>query len=167
MCVQSGEALVRQLVLGTATAILIATSTDVNAADLAYPPPPMAAPRPYGEIAPPAIVPPRVLVVPPPSAVPRCYGAPVPPVVVGSCDGGIPSAGVAVVPRGPCPQVGPCGCGSKVDCTPYAERYPSPSEPLGPPVYPSPPEPYSGTYAPRMYSGPTGPHALDRDLYRP
>jgi hypothetical protein len=166
MRVQNAEALVRQLVLSTATAIFIAASTGVKAADLAYPPP-IAAPPEY-EIAPPAIVPPRVLVVPPPAAVPRCYGAPVPPLVVGPCDGVIPPAGVAVVPRGTCPQVGPCGaCGSQVGCTPYAERYPTPYEPLGPRVYPSTPEPYSRTYAPRMYSGPTGPHALDRDLYRP
>ena len=172
MRVQNGGALVRPLVLGTATAILIATSAGVKAADLAYPPP-TAAPPEYGEIAPPAIVPPRVLVVPPPAAVPPYYGAPVPPSVVGPSYGVVPPGGVAVVPRGPCPQVGPCGvCGSPAGCTPYADRYPSPYEPLGPRVYPnalspSPTEPYSGTYAPRVYFGPIGPYALDRDPYRP
>jgi len=160
MRVQNCEAVMPSLVLGAATVIAMALSVGVKAADLAYPPP-IPAPPQYGEVAPPAVVPPRVIVVPavPPPVVGPSYGVP-PPV----------AAGVVVAPRRPCAPV--CGdCGWQAGCTPYPKRYPAPYESLGPQGYPRPqtppaPEPYSGQYAPRAYPGPIGP-AVDRGLYRP
>ena len=164
----------RSLVLGAATAIAMATSVGVKAADLAYPPP-IAGPPQYGEVAPPAVVPPQVIVVPGPTAVPQYNGIPVPAPVVGPSYGVAPpaAAGVAVALRRPCPPVWRCGvCGWQAGCTPYPERYPVPNESLGPQVYPGPQtpsaaEPYSGPYAPRVYSGPIVPYAADRGPYRP
>ena len=118
----------RSLVLGAATAIAMATSVGVKAADLAYPPP-IAGPPQYGEVAPPAVVPPQVIVVPGPMAVPQYNGASVPPPLVGPSYGVPPpvAAGVAVAPRRPCAPV--CGdCGWQAGCTPYPERYPAPYE---------------------------------------
>jgi hypothetical protein len=172
MRVQNGKALIGSLVLGTAIAISIARSAGVRAADLPYPPP-AAAPPPYGDIVPPPVVPPRALLVPAPSAAPPYYGAPVAPSVFGPSYGIVPPAGVAVVPRGPCPQIAPCvACDSHAGCTPYAERYPSLYEPLGPRVYPnvqspSPSEPNSGAYSPGVYSGPIGPYPFEGGRYRP
>ena len=96
----------RSLVLGAATAIAMATSVGVKAADLAYPPP-IAGPPQYGEVAPPAVVPPQVIVVPGPMAVPQYNGASVPPPLVGPSYGVPPpvAAGVAVAPRRPCAPV--------------------------------------------------------------
>jgi hypothetical protein len=162
----------RSLVLGAATAIAMATSVGVKAADLAYPPP-IAGPPQYGEVAPPAVVPPQVIVGP--TAVPQYNGAPVPPAVVGPYYGVPPpvAAGVAVAPRRPCAPVWRCGvCDWQAGCTPYPERYPAPYESLGPQVYPGPQtpsaaKPYTGQYAPQVYSGPIGPDAADRGPYRP
>lgn len=150
----------RSLVLGTATALSIAASVGVYAADLAYPPP-IAVPPQYGELAPPAAVPPRVIVVPVPAAPPPYYGAPVPHPVFGPSV--VPPAGVAVVPREPCPQLGPCAaCGPQSGCTPYPEVYPSRNEPLGRQVYPDPNTRsgapyYYGPHAHGAYSGPVAP----------
>jgi hypothetical protein len=156
----------RSLVLGAA--ITMATAVGVKAADLAYPPQ-------YGAVVPPAVVAPQVIVVPGPAAVPQYNGAPVPPAVVGPSYGVPPpvAAGVAVVPRRPCAPVSRCGvCDWQAGCAPYPERYLAPSESLGPQGYPGPQtppvaEPYSGQYAPRVYSGPTGPYGADRGSYRP
>jgi hypothetical protein len=159
MRIQSGEVFVRSLVLGTATALSIAASVGVYAADLAYPPP-IAVPPQYGELAPPAAVPPRVVVVPVPAAPPPYYSAPVPPPVFGP--GVVPPAGVAVVPREPCPQLGPCAaCGPQGRCTTYPEVYPSRNEPLARQVYPDPntrsAAPYYSPHAQGAYSSPIAP----------
>ena len=172
MRVQNCEVAMGSMLLGAATVIAMATSiVVVKAADLAYPPPPLAAPPRYGELAPPAIMPPRVvIVVPGPRAVPPYNGAPVAPVVVGPSYGGPPSvaAGVPVAPRRPCAPV--CGdCGWQAGCPPHPESYPTPYDPLGPQAYPgaqtpSAAEPYSEPYARRVYSGPIDPY---RAPYRP
>ena len=173
MRVQNCEVVLRLLVLGGAIAIAMATSVGVKAADLAYPPP-IAGPPQYGEVAPPTIVPPQVIVVPGPTAIPQYSGAPLPPPVVGPSYAVPPLAvGVGVAPRRPCAPDSRCGvCGWQAGCTPYPERYPAPYESLGPQVYPglqspSAAEPYSSQYAPRVYSGPIGPYASDRGPYRP
>ena len=168
MRVQNCEAVMRLLVLGGAIAIAMATSVGVKAADLAYPPP-IAGPPQYGEVAPPAVVPPQVIVVPGPTAIPQYSGVPLPRPVVGPSYAVPPpvAAGVGAAPLRPC-----AADGWRARCTQYPERYPAPYESLGPQVYPGPQspsaaEPYSSQYAPRVYSGPIGPYASDRGPYRP
>ena len=174
MRAQNNQALMRSLVLGTATAILIALSAGVKAADLSYP----AAPPQYGELAPPAVVPPRLVVVPAPAAVPPYYGAPLPPLVVGPSYGVVPPGQVGVVPRGPCPQIGPCGvCGSQqAECAHHPDRYPGSYESIGRPVHPDPNTrsgaPYYGPYSQGAYSGPNVsydgvPYDAELRRYRP
>jgi hypothetical protein len=121
----------------------------------------------YGEVAPPAVVPPQVIVVPGPTAIPQYSGVPLPhPVVAPSYAVQPPVAvGVGAAPLRPCAPDG-----WRARCTPYPEHYPAPYEPLGPQVYPGPQtpsaaEPYSSQYAP--HSGPIGPYASDRSPYRP
>src|SRR5262245_50094937 len=139
MRVQNGEGFVHSLVLGTATALSIAASVGVNAADLAYPPP-IAVPPQYGDLTPPSAVPPPVVVIPVPAAPSPYSGAPVPPPVFGP---GV----VAVVPREPCPQLGPgAACGPQGGCTPYPQVYPSRNELNGRQVYPDPNIPSGAPY---------------------
>jgi len=165
MHLQNCEFVTRSLFLGAA--ITMAAAVGVQAADLAYP-------LQYGAVAPPAVVPPQVI-IPAPAAVSQYNGAPVVPRLVGPSDGPPPAAGVAVAPRQPCAPGWRCGgCDWHAGCTRYPERYPAPYEPLRPQVYPGPQtqsaaEPYSGEYAPpppSVYSGPIGPYRADRDPYR-
>jgi len=166
MHLQNYEFVTRSLFLGAA--ITMATAVGVHATDLAYPPQ-------YGAVAPPAVVPPQVI-VPAPAAVPQYNGAPVVLRLVEPSYGvPPPAAGVAVAPRQPCAPDWRCGgCDWQAGCTQYPERYPAPYEPLRPQVYPGPQtqsavEPYSGQYAPpppSVYSGPIGPYRADRGPYR-
>ncbi len=127
---------------------------------------PVAIPRYNGAPAPPAVV--------------GSYGE-APPVAAPSVAPGTP-----LPPRAACDPVWRCGngsCGWDPGCTPHPEHhagpygspgpqvyseaprhpepYPGPYGSAGPQVYygpnaPPAPEPYSGPYAPQVYSGPTG-----------
>ncbi len=76
--------------------------------------------------------------------------------------------GTSVPPRAACDPVWRCGnngCGWGPGCAPHPENYPGPYGTPGPQVYseaPRPPEPYSGPYGtpgPQIYSGPEVPPA--------
>ena len=174
----------RLVALGGASAIATILSFGVEAADFAYPPSAVGPPQ-YGVAPPSAVAPPQVLVVPgAPVGVPRYDGAPVPPPVVAHSPyaEALPVAppgvapGTSLPPRAACDPVWRCGnsgCGWGRGCAP--ENYAGPYGAPGPQVYSEPPRspepyfgpygapeaqpapaPYSGPYAPQVYSGPTG-----------
>jgi hypothetical protein len=165
-----------RLALGVATVITIAASVDLKAADLPYPPPPVAGFQ-YDVAPPSAGAPPQVIVVPGPTGSPQYNGAPVPPPVVGSSPYGVaPQVGprVGVAPPAACPPVWRCedrGCGWQPGCAPEHPD-PGPYGSPGPQIYSGPDapparEPYSGPNVPQVYSGPTSPYGGDRSPYRP
>jgi hypothetical protein len=165
------------LVLGAA--IAVATIVGANAADFTYPPP-LAPPPPPAALPQPGVVPypvsPSPVIVPGPAAPPH-HNAPVPPPVFGPSPYGVgpqvPPQG-AVVPRATCAPVWRCGdrgCNWQPSCAPPPERYYGASEPPGTQVYPSPAPPparerYLGPNVPQPYSGPAGPYAGARGIYR-
>jgi hypothetical protein len=171
----------RLFALGAATAILAVMPFDVDAADLAAPPPHFVGPE-YGLAPGPAVAPPQVIVIPGFGRAPEYPGEPFPPAVVGSYPTAAPPVGseVAIVPSAACPPTWRCwdhACGWQQNCASSANRYYSPYGPHEPQVYVEPGarpplDRYSGRYhvpvpqvtgpAPQVSSGPAVPLVPER-----
>lgn len=173
----------RLFALGTATAVLAVMPFDVDAADLAAPPPHFVRPE-YGLAPGPVVAPPQMLVIPGFGRPPEYPVAPIPPAAIGSYSTAAPPIGSepAIAPGAACAPTWRCwdhACGWQQDCASSPERYYSPYGSHDPQVYVEPgAEPldrYSGRYhapvrqaypgpgpAPQVPLGPAPPPAPER-----
>lgn len=182
-CHKESEAVMRLFALGTATAILAGMPFDVDAADLAAPPPHFVRPE-YGLAPGPAVTPPQMIVIPGFGRPPEYPGAPIPPAAFGSHPSAAPPVGpeVAIVPGAACARTWHCwdrACGWQQDCASSRERYYGPYGSHDPQVYVEPGaqvlDRYSGRHqapirqvypgpvpAPQITSGPSAQPVPDR-----